>query len=67
MQTTNALEEEVQLTLSVRQLIALYNLLKSEVDWGEGLSDPLEALRQELRAKAQALGLVFREGYLYRR
>lgn len=53
--------------LTPEQVALLYNLLKGEVDYGDGLPGALEALRRELKEKAKALGLVFREGYAYLR
>ncbi|WP_114313581.1 hypothetical protein [Thermus caldifontis] len=59
--------DRVQVHLSRQQLRQLYNLLRAEIDWGDGLTKELEALRQELFAKAKEAGLVFREGYAYDR
>lgn len=53
--------------LTAQQVAALYNLLKAEEDYGEGLPLALVALRRELKEKARALGLSFREGYAYLR
>lgn len=49
-------EPYIHLTLTPKQAKELLDLLKDEVDWGYGLSDDLEALRQELKGKLKALG-----------
>lgn len=48
-------EPYIHLTLTPKQAKELLDLLKDEVDWGYGLSDDLEALRQELKGKLKAL------------
>lgn len=57
----------VSIRLSPEQLASLYNLLKAEADWEGHLPENLEILRQELKEKAKALSLAFREGYIYPR
>lgn len=46
----------LHLTLTPKQARELLAILKDEVDWGYGLSDDLEALRQELKEKLKGLG-----------
>lgn len=58
-------EAKVAVEFTAQQVAALYNLLRGEADYGDGLPGILEALRRELKEKARALGLVFREGYAY--
>lgn len=60
-----AQEAKVAVELTARQAAELFNLLKAEVDFGEGLSPALEGLRRELREAVKALGLTFREGYAH--
>lgn len=62
-----AQEAKAAVELTPEQVALLYNLLKGEVDYGDGLPGALEALRRELKEKAKALGLTFREGYAYLR
>ena len=48
-------EAYIHLTLTPKQARELLAILKDEVDWGYGLSDDLEALRQELKGKLKGL------------
>lgn len=58
-------EAKTAVELTAQQVALLHNLLKAEEDYGDGLPRALEALRRELKEKAKALGLAFREGYAY--
>uniref|UniRef100_A0A7C5VFH7 Uncharacterized protein n=1 Tax=Thermus caliditerrae TaxID=1330700 RepID=A0A7C5VFH7_9DEIN len=60
-----AQEARVAVELTAQQVAALYNLLRAEEDYGDGLPGTLEDLRRALKEKAGVLGLVFREGYAY--